>query len=332
MSDLTKDLECKQSDKVGISFRPQCLADFVGQTSLKDNLSVFIEAAKKKDDSLDHILLHGPPGLGKTTLANVVAKELNVNIVSTSGPLLTKPGDLAAIMTNLHKNDVLFIDEIHRLSTKVEEVLYAAMEDFKLDLIIGSGPSARTVSIDLPKFTIVGATTRIGLISKPLRDRFGIPVKLEFYTIEEQKELLSNIANTLKMPISEQALYEIAKRSRGTPRIAIRLLKRLYDFFLVKCTNTIDIHFTIESLDKLHIDERGLDKSDRDYLKFIYENYPKAAVGINTISSALSEQKSNIEEAIEPYLIKIGFINKTKRGRILTEKGLTHIKNIKEYD
>lgn len=305
--------------------RPQMLAEFIGQHAMKENLSVFLEAAKKRSEALDHVLLYGPPGLGKTTIAQIISKEMGVNFRATSGPLLTKAADLAAILSNLEEGDVLFIDEIHRLSTSVEEVLYSAMEDFNLDIIIGEGPAARTVRINLPKFTLVGATTRLGLLSSPLRDRFGIPLRLEFYSQEELAKVIMRGSHILDAAIDEKGAAEIACRSRGTPRIALRLLRRVRDFAHVKDSSIIDIEIAKDALDRLNVDNHGLDTSDHRYMQFIAENYAGGPVGIDTIAAGLSEQKDVIEETIEPYLIKIGFLQRTPRGRSLTPKAMKHL-------
>lgn len=308
-----------------ISLRPSSLKEFIGQHKLKDNLEIFINAAKTRGLSLDHCLFYGPPGLGKTTLANLIAKEMGTNIKSTSGPMLSKPADLAAILTNLQKHDVLFIDEIHRLPIAVEEVLYAAMEDYALDIIIGEGPAARCMRINLQPFTLVGATTRLGLISGPLRDRFGIPLRLEFYSTQELNSVVKRNANILCINISQDGANEIAHRSRGTPRIAIRLLKRLSDFALMSNNNLIDADLANDSLNKLEVDKAGLDSNDYRYLNFIAKNYDGGPVGIETIAAGLSEQKDAIEEAIEPYLIQIGFIQRTPRGRALTTQAMAYL-------
>lgn len=307
------------------NIRPQMLDDFVGQTQSKDNLRIFIEAAKKRREALDHVLLYGPPGLGKTTIAQILSRELGVGFRATSGPLLTKSGDLAAILTNLQPNDVLFIDEIHRLNPNVEEVLYPAMEDFSLDLIIGEGPAARTVQIDLPRFTLVGATTRIGLISNPLRDRFGIPTRLEFYTTKELQKVVERGSKKLDIELTAEGAYEIARRSRGTPRITVRLLRRVRDFALVTHDGKIDKKVADEALTRLEVDHQGLDSADRRYLRFIAENYGFRPVGVETIAAALSEQRDTLEETIEPYLIQTGFLQRTPRGRILTPQAFTHL-------
>lgn len=307
------------------SLRPVLLNDFIGQYELKDNLKVFIESSKIRQESLDHVLFYGPPGLGKTTLSHIIANEIGVGFKSTSGPILSKAGDLAAILTNLQANDVLFIDEIHRLHPSVEEVLYSAMEDFKLDIIIGEGPAARTIKIDLPRFTLIGATTRLGLLSNPLRDRFGIPLKLNFYTFEELSKIVKRDCLLLNTKISEEGAIEIAKRSRGTPRVAIRLLKRVRDFAIVAKKEEIDKEIVDLALSRLKVDNMGLDTSDLKYLNFIIKNYNGGPVGIDTISAGLSEERDSIEDTIEPYLIQCGFINKTPRGRVITQTAYNHL-------
>jgi Holliday junction DNA helicase RuvB len=305
--------------------RPQSLADFTGQPQVVDNLSIFIQAAKGRKEALDHALLYGPPGLGKTTLASIIAKELQVQFRTTSGPLLSKAGDLAAILTNLQPNDVLFIDEIHRLNAAVEEVLYPAMEDYKLDLIIGEGPSARTVRIDLPPFTLVGATTRLGLITGPLRDRFGIPLKLNFYDVAELTRVVKRAAILLKLSLADDAACEIAKRARGTPRIAVRLLRRVRDFADASGDKTISRKLADNALLRLEVDAKGLDASDHRYLRFIVDHYQGGPVGIETIAAGLSEARDNVEETIEPYLLKMGFIARTPRGRVLSSTAFAHL-------
>lgn len=307
------------------SLRPGFLHDFVGQEAIKANLSVFIKAAQNRGEPLDHTLFYGPPGLGKTSLANIVAKEMGVNFKATSGPTLSKAADLAAILTNLQKNDVLFIDEIHRLNTSIEEILYSAMEDFCLDIIIGEGPSARSVRIDLPRFTLIGATTRLGLISNPLRDRFGIPLRLNFYLVDELVKVIKRAAGLLHTKISDSGAEEIAKRSRGTPRIALRLLRRIRDFANVENISEIGAAIADSALNRLEVDKSGLDSNDYRYLMFILNNYNGGPVGVETIAAALSEQRDAIEEAIEPYLIQIGFLQRTPRGRVLTSGAFEHL-------
>lgn len=313
-----------EEDNVEASIRPLSLADFTGQEQTRENLQVFIEAAKNRQSALDHVLLYGPPGLGKTTISHIIANELGVGLRATSGPILTKAADLAAVLTNLQPNDVLFIDEIHRLNPAVEEVLYPAMEDFKLDLIIGEGPAARTVRIDLNPFTLVGATTRIGLISNPLRDRFGIPLKLEFYSADELKKLIIRAAKVMNANITDDGAAEIARRSRGTPRIALRLLRRIRDF-AETAKKPIDKKLADESLKKLEVDSLGLDSSDRKYLNFIEQHYNGGPVGISTIAAGLADQADSIDETIEPFLIQQGFISRTPQGRVLTQTAYAHL-------
>ncbi len=315
-------LEIERNDNV---LRPNFLADFLGQEKLKENLSIFIRAAKNRGEALDHALFYGPPGLGKTTLAQIIAHEMGVGFKSSAGPIISKSGDLAAILTNLQEGDVLFIDEIHRLNKNVEEVLYSAMEDFKLDIIIGEGPAARAIKIDLPKFTLVGATTRIGLVANPLKDRFGIPLRLNFYTDLEIEQILIRDAKILGIEIEKSAAAEIAKRSRGTPRIAIRLLKRVRDFASAINKKLVTLEIADNSLKRLEIDSAGLDSSDYRYLKFIAENYRGGPVGIETIAAAIGEEKDSVEDTIEPFLIQKGFIEKTPRGRILTDNAWKHL-------
>ncbi|MFQ3306901.1 MAG: Holliday junction DNA helicase RuvB [Candidatus Midichloriaceae bacterium] len=298
--------------------RPSSIKEFIGQKKIVENLTVFIGAAKYRKETLDHVLFHGPPGLGKTTLSQIIAKEINSNIKVTSGPMLSKTRDLAAILTNIEENDILFIDEIHRMTSLVEEVLYPAMEDFYLDLIIGDGPAARTVKINLPKFTLVGATTRLGLLTNPLRDRFGITFKLDFYTKEELFFVIKRASKILNVEISDDAAEKISKCSRGTPRIAVKLLKRIRDYANFAKDNVISIELVNSSLENLHIDEIGLDILDYKYIKFIINNFNGGPVGIDTIAAGLSEEKDTIEDTIEPYLLQIGFIGRTPRGRVLT--------------
>ena len=314
-----------ETDAPEHALRPLSLDDFTGQRAACENLRVFVQAAKKRGDALDHTLFYGPPGLGKTTLAQIVARELGVNFKATSGPLLTKAGDLAALLTNLSAGDVLFIDEIHRLNATVEEVLYPAMEDFKLDLIIGEGPAARSVQIDLPPFTLVGATTRLGLLSNPLRDRFGIPLKLNFYSTDELQSVVLRGAGLLKMPIDDSGAHEIARRSRGTPRIAVRLLRRVRDFADADNVALVNAKAADNALRRLDVDGKGLDASDRRYLHFIAEHYGGGPVGIETIAAGLSEQRDSLEETIEPFLIQQGFIARTLRGRMLTATAYAHL-------
>jgi Holliday junction DNA helicase RuvB len=317
-----------QSEDRELSLRPSLLKEFIGQDHMKSNLSVFMEAAKMRREPLDHTLLYGPPGLGKTTIAYIVSKEMGVNLKSTSGPAISKAADLAAILTNLQENDVLFIDEIHRLSTSIEEVLYSAMEDYELDIIIGEGPGARSVRISLPKFTLVGATTRMGLLSNPLRDRFGIPLRLNFYTSQELKDVIMRAAKLFSTNISDSGAVVIARRARGTPRIALRLLRRVRDFISVSGNSVIDSEAADIALNRLEVDSVGLDSNDYRYLNFIAINYDGGPVGVETIASALSEHRDAIEETIEPYLIQIGFVQRTPRGRVLSRQAMDHINKI----
>jgi Holliday junction DNA helicase RuvB len=314
-----------EDDALESSLRPKTLSDFVGQAQARDNLKIFIEAAKARAEALDHVLFSGPPGLGKTTLAQIVARELGVNFRSTSGPVLAKAGDLAAILTNLEPRDVLFIDEIHRLNPAVEEILYPAMEDFELDLVIGEGPAARSVKIQLAPFTLVGATTRSGLITTPLRDRFGIPVRLNFYTAEELCLIVSRGARVLDFGLNEEGAREIAGRARGTPRIAGRLLKRVRDFASVGGNARVDASLADAALTRLEVDRRGLDGFDRRYLSLIAENFAGGPVGIETIAAALGEARDAIEEIVEPYLMQQGFVQRTPRGRLLTAQAFAHL-------
>ncbi|MGI4819073.1 MAG: Holliday junction branch migration DNA helicase RuvB [Janthinobacterium lividum] len=307
------------------ALRPQTLSEFVGQPKAKDNLSIFIEAAKKRQEAMDHVLLFGPPGLGKTTLAQIVARELGVGFRATSGPILGKPGDLAAILTNLEPRDVLFIDEIHRMSPQVEEVLYPAMEDHVLDLIIGEGPSARSVRIDLAPFTLVGATTRAGLLATPLRDRFGIPLRLEFYTPEELTMVVRGTARKMGAEIDAEGAYEIAARSRGTPRIAGRLLRRVRDFADAAGAPVINRLVAAQSLARLEVDEAGLDSNDRRFLKALIENYGGGPVGMDTLAAAIAEARDAVEDVIEPYLLQQGFIMRTPRGRMACARAYEHL-------
>ena len=317
--------ERSEEDAADSSLRPQRLAEFVGQQQARSNLAVFIEAAKARKEALDHVLFVGPPGLGKTTLAQIVARELGVNFRATSGPVIAKAGDLAALLTNLEERDVLFIDEIHRLTPAVEEILYPAMEDFQLDLIIGEGPAARSVKIDLAKFTLVGATTRAGLLTNPLRDRFGIPVRLNFYSEAELEQIVNRGARVLGIGMTADGANEIARRARGTPRIAGRLLRRVRDFALVAGATSVDRAAADRALVQLEVDAAGLDAMDRRYLVNIAENYGGGPVGIETIAAALSEPRDAIEEIIEPFLIQKGFIQRTPRGRLLTSNAFRHL-------
>lgn len=307
------------------SLRPQVLADFTGQQQVRENLSVFIAAAKARGEALDHVLFFGPPGLGKTTLAQIVARELGVGFRATSGPVIAKAGDLAALLTNLEARDVLFIDEIHRLNPAIEEVLYPAMEDFQLDLIIGEGPAARSVRIDLPPFTLVGATTRSGLLTTPLRERFGIPCRMNFYTPAELELIVRRGARVLGLALTADGAAEIARRSRGTPRVAGRLLRRVRDFALVAGNSPVDARSADAALRRLEVDERGLDAMDRRYLLIIAENYGGGPVGADTLAAALSEARDTLEEVIEPYLLQQGLIQRTPRGRMLSAAGFRHI-------
>ncbi len=315
----------RETDAFEAQIRPQSLDEFIGQEKARANLKVFIQAAKTRGDALDHVLFAGPPGLGKTTLAQIMAKELGVGFRATSGPVISKAGDLAALLTNLEERDVLFIDEIHRLNPAIEEILYPAMEDFQLDLIIGEGPAARSVRIDLSKFTLVGATTRAGLLTTPLRDRFGIPVRLNFYTMEELQQVVSRGARVLGAPMNEDGAREIARRARGTPRIAGRLLRRVRDFAVVAGVPIIDSAIADTALRALEVDTEGLDALDHRYLVCIAKNYDGGPVGIETLAAALSEPRDALEEIVEPYLLQQGFIGRTPRGRVLTLKAYRHL-------
>jgi len=307
------------------ALRPQSLAEFTGQEKLKANLSVFIAAAKARQEALDHVLLHGPPGLGKTTLAQIIAKELGVGFKMTSGPVIARAGDLAAILTNVQDHDVLFIDEIHRLNPAVEEILYPAMEDGKLDIVIGEGPAARSVQIDLPPFTLIGATTRSGMLSNPLRDRFGIPLRLDFYTPDELQKIIARSASLLHVTLDETGAAEIASRCRGTPRIAGRLIRRVRDFAQVAQSDIVTSKIADNALKKLDIDGFGLDNMDRRYLRCIIDNYKGGPVGLDTLAAALSEQRDVLEDVIEPYLLQQGLIQRTPRGRMVTDKAYKHL-------
>lgn len=326
MTDTTRLLDGeKRGEDVDTSLRPQSLAEFVGQKAARENLKVFIDAAKSRGEALDHVLFVGPPGLGKTTLAQIMAKELGVNFRSTSGPVIAKAGDLAALLTNLEENDVLFIDEIHRLSPAVEEILYPAMEDYQLDLIIGEGPAARSVKIELAKFTLVAATTRLGLLTNPLRDRFGIPVRLNFYTVEELELIVRRGARILGLPLDDDGATEIAKRSRGTPRIAGRLLRRVRDFAHAGGGETVTRALADAALLRLEVDAMGLDALDRRYLNLIALHFGGGPVGVETIAAGLSEPRDAIEDIIEPYLIQQGFLQRTPRGRVLAANAWKHL-------
>ena len=315
----------EQTENFDLSLRPKKLIEFIGQPQVQKNLSTFISAASSRQEAMDHALLFGPPGLGKTTLAQIISNELGVGFRSTSGPIISKAGDLAALLTNLQPKDVLFIDEIHRLAPNIEEILYPAMEDLQLDLIIGEGPSARTIKIDLPPFTLVGATTRSGLLTTPLRDRFGIQIRMEFYNSNDLVKILLKLAEKLDVNLDEGGAYEIAKRSRGTPRVAGRLLRRVRDILSVSSLKVIDNKFADIALSQLDVDKSGLDAVDRKYLNVIIEKYQGGPVGLDTLSAILSEQKDMIEEVIEPYLLQRGLIQRSSRGRIVSASGWRHL-------
>jgi holliday junction DNA helicase ruvB len=315
----------KEEEKSEYSLRPQYLNEYIGQEKVKDNLRIFIEAAKKRKEPLDHLLLYGPPGLGKTTLSTIVANEMGVNIKITSGPAIEKPGELAAILNNLSDNDILFIDEIHRLSTQVEEVLYPAMEDYAIDVVIGKGAGARSIRLDLPKFTLIGATTRVGMLSAPLRDRFGMVDKLEFYSNEDLKEIIVRSADVLGVSLDDEGALEIARRSRGTPRLANRLLKRCRDYAEVCHDGCISRDVAKSALDKLQVDSMGLDVSDRNILLTMIEKFDGGPVGLDTLAAAVGEDPGTIEDVYEPYFIMNGFINRTPRGRVVTELCYRHL-------
>ena len=310
--------------QVEVSLRPRSLKDYVGQAKARENLQIFIEAALNRREALDHVLFYGPPGLGKTTLANIIAHEMGVNIKSTSGPVIEKTGDLAAVLTNLDEGDVLFIDEIHRLSPVVEEILYPAMEDYQLDILIGQGPSARTIKLDIPRFTLVGATTRAGLLSSPLRDRFGVISRLEFYSTDELTTIVKRSAGILNIPIDDKGAREIARRSRGTPRIVNRLLRRVRDFAQIEGDGTINHVLADRSLERLEVDQQGLDHMDRLLLLTIIDKFGGGPVGLDTLAAAIGEERDTIEDVIEPYLIQKGFLNRTPRGRTATENCFKH--------
>ncbi len=319
------ELEDRQEERLETSLRPQTLEEYIGQTKVKENMKIYIEAAKKRGEALDHCLFYGPPGLGKTTIANIVANEMRSNIKITSGPAIEKPGDLAAILTTLSENDVLFIDEIHRLSKNVEEILYPALEDFTLDIVIGTGPSAKSIRIDLPKFTLIGATTKAGSLTTPLRDRFGIIHKLELYEPKDLQVIVKRSAKILGVKIDDESAMEIARRSRGTPRIANRLLKRVRDYALVLNDGEINLKVSKHALNQLEIDEIGLDEVDRRMLEVMITQYQGRPVGIETIAVSLGEEIDTIEDVYEPYLIQIGFISRTPRGRIVMPSAYQHL-------
>jgi len=311
--------------KIEGSLRPKCLTDYIGQTKVKENLKIYIEAAKLRKDALDHVLFYGPPGLGKTTLAGIIANEMGTGIKITSGPAIEKPGEMAAILNNLQECDVLFVDEIHRLNRQVEEVLYPAMEDYAIDIMIGKGATARSIRLDLPKFTLVGATTRAGMLTAPLRDRFGVVNRLEFYTVEELETIIRRSAGVLEVEIDKEGAHALARRSRGTPRLANRLLKRVRDFAQVKYDGHITREVADYALDILDVDKEGLDQTDRDLLVTMMEKFQGGPVGLDTLAASIGEDAGTIEDVYEPYLLKNGFIQRTPRGRVITDKAYTHL-------
>lgn len=322
----------EEDQYIETSLRPHSIDEYIGQDKVKENIKVFIEAAKQRNESLDHVLLYGPPGLGKTTLAQIIGHELGVNVKITSGPAIERPGDMAAILNNLKENDLLFVDEIHRLNRQVEEVLYPAMEDFVIDILIGKGPAAKSIRLDLPKFTLVGATTRLGSLTSPLRDRFGVINKLEFYTHEQLATIVHRSADVLNVKIDEKGAYEIARRSRGTPRLANRLLKRVRDFAQVKYEGNITLEVARYALDLLDVDSLGLDKSDRLMLMTLIEKYNGGPVGLETLAATIGEEADTVEDVYEPYLMQLGLINRTPRGRVITPFGYKHFGIVMEED
>ncbi len=322
---ISPELEDFEEERLEKSLRPKVLEEYIGQDKVKENLKVYIEAAKKRGEPLDHVLLYGPPGLGKTTLSNIISNEMNSNIKITSGPAIEKPGDLAALLTNLSEFDVLFIDEIHRLNKSVEEILYPALEDYTLDIIIGKGPSARSIRLDLPKFTLIGATTKVGSLATPLRDRFGIVQRLELYNPEDLKTIVKRSSSILEINIDDEAAFEIARRSRGTPRIANRILKRVRDYAAILGDGNIDLKLARIALNKLEIDELGLDEIDRKILETIIIKYAGGPVGVETLAATIGEEVETIEDVYEPFLMQLGFISRTPRGRIALEPAYRHI-------